>query len=563
MPSITYWSRLEPQPRSRALSDSLAARIRDPLWLLARQWQLGEFAAEDAGSPAFAELAARVGRLQSWSAAGVERPLDARRPLDPAVLAEAPEPDDLLLVAELGSAFERALTAASRDDLIESYRSEYPIGRASEMQRRADPSAAALADVLAGRRVHGLALWNAAAAAAPDLPAPAPPDAAAESAVRAALGQLRSLAEDLGVGAVEGDAPAWRPEALDYAFETTGRLPNGRSVALDGRIHREAAVAWHSFDVRSVAGEATADLERRESAVIPTNASFRGMPCSRFWTFDNATFNIAAVRPETRELGKLLVLDFLLVHGVDWYIVPRPQPLGTLADLESLVVQDVFGGRTPVAPAQAPSPRHPRWTLFSLSRDDGSEPSPELLLSPAAGAAAQRGEPLEQVRFARDEMANVAWAIERTVLSASGRPEPGLERAVGQVVAPPPPDSEPGPAGLRYRIQTGVPANWFPLIPVAVHPSEREVQLERGVLLHSAGEEPFPTPVGRILRPTSLGDEPYRLDEEIVPRVGLLASRRVYRTRWVDGSTHVWTARDIRRGSGEETSGLRFDVLER
>ena len=50
MPSITSWNRLEPRTRSPSLL-GIEARIHDPLWLLARQWQFGEFLGEDAGSP--------------------------------------------------------------------------------------------------------------------------------------------------------------------------------------------------------------------------------------------------------------------------------------------------------------------------------------------------------------------------------------------------------------------------------------------------------------------------------------------------------------------------------
>jgi hypothetical protein len=38
------------------LQDGLQARIHDPLWLLARQWQFGEFKGEDTGSPAAAQV---------------------------------------------------------------------------------------------------------------------------------------------------------------------------------------------------------------------------------------------------------------------------------------------------------------------------------------------------------------------------------------------------------------------------------------------------------------------------------------------------------------------------
>ena len=48
--------RLEPRTDCPEMQDSLQARIHDPLWLLARQWQFGEFKGDDAGSPAAAQL---------------------------------------------------------------------------------------------------------------------------------------------------------------------------------------------------------------------------------------------------------------------------------------------------------------------------------------------------------------------------------------------------------------------------------------------------------------------------------------------------------------------------
>src|SRR5438093_13207430 len=70
MPSITSWNRLEARPRSTDLTTALAARIRDPLWMLARQWQFGEFRGEDAAAPAFAQVTATQGRLLGWHAGG-------------------------------------------------------------------------------------------------------------------------------------------------------------------------------------------------------------------------------------------------------------------------------------------------------------------------------------------------------------------------------------------------------------------------------------------------------------------------------------------------------------
>jgi hypothetical protein len=48
--------RLELSTTNPDLQDGLQARMHDPLWLLARQWQFGEFNGADAGSPAAAQV---------------------------------------------------------------------------------------------------------------------------------------------------------------------------------------------------------------------------------------------------------------------------------------------------------------------------------------------------------------------------------------------------------------------------------------------------------------------------------------------------------------------------
>ena len=57
MPSVTTWNRLEPASRPTDVTVGLEARIHDPLWLLGRQWQMQEFAGQDAGSPVSASIA--------------------------------------------------------------------------------------------------------------------------------------------------------------------------------------------------------------------------------------------------------------------------------------------------------------------------------------------------------------------------------------------------------------------------------------------------------------------------------------------------------------------------
>jgi hypothetical protein len=63
MPSITSWTRLEPRCRDADMQLTVNARIFDPLWMLTRQWQMGEYRGEDAGSPVSARVRAESALL--------------------------------------------------------------------------------------------------------------------------------------------------------------------------------------------------------------------------------------------------------------------------------------------------------------------------------------------------------------------------------------------------------------------------------------------------------------------------------------------------------------------
>src|SRR5688572_26785472 len=119
MPSITYWNRLEPRPRSKSVAGSLSAELRDPLWMLTRQWQFGEFRGEDAGSPAYVELRAHVTRLGSWQTPGgpLRAPIAAAMPLEALIEGETTGPGNFLSRVELGQLVETLLRERGAADV--------------------------------------------------------------------------------------------------------------------------------------------------------------------------------------------------------------------------------------------------------------------------------------------------------------------------------------------------------------------------------------------------------------------------------------------------------------
>ena len=86
-----------------------------------------------------------------------------------------------------------------------------------------------------------------------------------------------------------------------------------------------------------------------------------------------------------------------------------------------------------------------------------------------------RSAPVEQVRFLRDEMANMVWAVEYRVASKLGEP-------FNPALAPPVPPPEPAATAARFHLGDSVPANWRPFIPAHPPGSQRSIRLQRARL---------------------------------------------------------------------------------
>jgi hypothetical protein len=565
MASITFWHRLEPRPRAPSLSEPLSARVRDPLWLLTRQWQFGEFQGEDAASPAFARVAGANVPLTGWRIGdGPVADLPSSVPFEPLVEREAFTPD-LTLMVELAQTFEELLSAQAglTAQQVKDIVAELRIKLALPQPPADDLDARRVYLVSAGRSFDGVALYQASLGIPVSLPVTVvlPPAVipAVNAAQEAFAGWVQSVFGEVGTT----DPDAWQPERLEYTASLLAPDADGNEQALElvAGSSADGTFEWYAFSLE--AGKQSADaLDRRQSqpvasSIIPTQVRFRGMPNARWWDFESGTTDFGDIRPDRRDLARLVVMDFMLVHGNDWFVIPYEMPVGSLGRVDSLVVHDVFGGDTLVERAdRRPEARGQRWSLFSVTA--GGTPTgfgDFLLLPPTVAEFLQMSRPVEDVRFLRDELANMVWGVEETIEGGAGRPRPGHERSVARIPLPPPP-----PGVLSYRIQTDVPAHWIPFVPVTIDAARGSIALERAGMPNPSGPGLI-EPAGRILRPSARAGQPYQVFEEEVSRAGTRVTRVVCRSRWTDGSTHLWIARRKTAGLGEASSGLVFDTV--
>ncbi|MDA0161695.1 hypothetical protein OM076_15560 [Solirubrobacter ginsenosidimutans] len=554
------WARLEPAARDRELAPGLEARVHDPLWLLARQWQFGEFAAVDGGSAIVAQVSASVAPMAKLRPG---RPSPTARTSNysvPAVPLETlVEADDLhaaptaRMRVRAGQHFERMLAARNLGQYAGPFRTAYPI--AATTPPVADAAGRRFLALVAGRAIDGEKLYKdlkvSLRATPPALPA-APVIPAADAAAVIAVAQAWVAWFDALAFTPSGGPAAWVQDRLEYAFGTG--TPDG--IALEADEYADGHLDWHTFTAAGTTANPPAGRSTLGPVtVVPTAVTYPGMPASRLWEFEDGRVNFGAVSAEPEDLGRMLLSGFALVYGADWLMVPLEVPVGTLVRITRLDVKDTFGRTTTVGPT-APGGE---WRMFELSRAEGGSED-ALLVAPALGASLQ-GRDVEDVLLLRDEVANLAWAVEKAVEGEDGLPA-DQARAAGEAAAPAPPVPPPDGA-VPYRLRTDPPPYWFPLMPqraVATNPS---MSFRLGALPRVSPSGPVTPlrPRGRLLTPLSK-DPKLLLREDEVPREGARVTRAYQLARWMDGSTFLWLGRRKTVGRGEGSSGLRFDTTE-
>ena len=599
-PTPLRWTRLEPVTRSEGLEAGLQANVHDSLWLLARQWQLGEFWGSDAGTPVQAVLrmactpVTRYAPGDTVTGTTAATRLETMEPLEVLVEREpvrAGSGDRPDLAAEAGLHLLRHIDptgtlgyrarlardfplraapvtpgtpfAAETGRFMETVGSRVPDGELLAWIARSARDASVLDgldDPLKNRVTTALPTWRAWLAS---LPAANRPTVEARIADWLAwYGTLFAEPDPRESGAT------WLPDRVEYAAAVSTPTRDGEVVLAMPEYHG-GHLDWYAFD--ALAGQtlgATRDdladwpwpdpegeLVRR--TVIPSPVHFPGMPASRYWEFEDARVDFGAIAAGVQQLAHLLLVEFALVSGDDWFIVPIDMPVGALSQVRWLVVTDAFGGRTLVPSAREVDDARTDGTLpWDMFRVTSAAPAATygLFLPPALGTSLH-GDAVEDVLLMRDELANMSWAIERVVESPIGRAFDRAEAFNRAREATPlgasgiDPDA---PAARRYLLAIDPPDHWLPLFPTRIDGDAPALHFLRG------GE-----PLGRILEPDRTpSSDPFYIHDEEVPREGARVTRASQYARWTDGRTYVWMARRKGVGRGEGSSGLRFDVLK-
>ena len=333
----------------------------------------------------------------------------------------------------------------------------------------------------------------------------------------------------------------WSPEHMEYAFTVAG-LGSSGEVVLTAPEYTEGRLEWYHFE--QLQGSATLGVTGQPTAFrafrVPAPLDFAGMPNPRFWTFEDRSvqFDLIDVlsNPDVEPSpATMMVLDFALSYSDDWFLLPIALDAWSLFDATTVAVTDVFGDVTVAQPPEAAG------TCFDWTRAEHAS-----RLEPVRGRGPGRGDRRSSTRggaFLADEVANVAWGVERRVPHATGH-------AV-DASGPPAPPAAATPTGLvSTPTPPAPPGNWFPLLPATIG------RLALGALWSARTQRP----AGQVLGELRASRQPLHQSE--VPPEGAQVSRRWQSARAIDGTLHFWIGRSKTPRLTDTAPAVRFDVVE-
>jgi len=491
------------EPGRSDSEEGLRARVADPVWFLARQWQLGELQGEDASSPVAVAADIR------------HRPVtyDRMRPaLDP------------------GSVPAEALVEAEPGDW-------WTIGRRVRLGRLATPLLSA-----DDRAAYALG------------PLPPPYDQLSGVDGRAVFVAGKLAGNPIWAEVPSPAADHWSPRTLNYGVNL-----EAEGVALSIRDHDGGDVDWYTVD-----GDARPTLTSPPTTaaphpeVVPSRLDYPGAPLPRWWQIEDRAVDVGGYAPDRAHLASMLLLDVVLAHSDDWFVFPVRPPLtgastGVLVSLTGATVRDSFDEVWPIA-----APPAAEWSLFHTA----GRPETELLVWPVA-VAPHAGPLLDDVMIGVDEDANLAWAVElradgRHLLDDAVTPDAIAEtsrtgsRDFRYLPSTTLPDGWHPYERLRDNYGGGggggSAGSW-----------------RQAILADLTGPQPKPRrgPISRLIGgPSGSGlGRGHSLTATTIPSTGVRIQRRARLARDADGRPVLWVERSTHPITGPPVSHLRFDVF--
>lgn len=497
------YATLSPSPDDRALQQGFEANLHDPVWFLARQWQMGEHQGENASTPVRVEY--RLVQTPIPSSQAV--PLRDPRTVPGEVIVEA-EPDDFWTMGRRIRVGRRLAGLVPDDETRAVYLFRSPSAPYERFHGAVD----------------GLQLWRHR--------------------------NRLPLGTDFGPEAPgQSGESGWNSRELHYDRE----FPSS-DAGLQVREHHGGSLDWYSADASSQL-QTEATVESR--VVVPTPLEYPGAPASRYWQIEDASVDMGGYAPDRAHFSTMLLVDLIYSHGDDWFLMPVTARAGGLVELREIRVYDAFNleysSQNPHYEKGLSPPKD--WSLF---RTTGLEPG-QLLLWNVVETPIE-SIPLERVQFGVDEASNLVWAVERVVDGRDTHSVPPLQADMaGQSSVMIRGEGDMTKKRLWRYLPSDPPQRfWHPYLREA---DRRDLTLHGLADLSKTPARPMDYPQAEVLRDRGQGEEKlHALSSGSIPSNGISVERRWLLARDIEGNPLLWIERQRHPLLSPPGRTLRYDI---
>ncbi|MHA1740077.1 MAG: hypothetical protein ACTSWD_15910 [Candidatus Heimdallarchaeota archaeon] len=489
-------TRLEPVNKVHSIEEGIQAKVKDPLWLLGRQWQMGEFDAQNCGRPIKTEV--------SYSQKPLNKVCKDRQ--------------------NIGNEI-------SIDDLQE------PLEKIVEEE------------------------------------------------------PIQGKKDDFRV-------PSWDPKRLEYIFKI-----KDETTVLEAEEYDGNNLDWYTFNMIN-SGEF---LEKKIYLTVPpTRLTYFGMPNSRWWAFEDKSIDVGEISRTQLNYLTMLLIEFSLLYSNDWFILPIKYDVGTIRKISRFAVIDSFGVITNLDPVTDVSDEKKGWEVFTFTpKNEEEKADGRIFYSPNnLFSGGLESEPLEEVSFMRDELANLVWGIEHRYQEWVNETVEG--KKIGKIINRHDEEDDEkflldktpvhywdktknipeeilirrnemsaedvnqigekfiGPLD-KYEMMSYVPQYWIPYVTRRITALEGQIVLRRGKTrnlenINNEGGDEVPKE-GRQYKGVLLNESKYIFEEEI-PKTGISVKRLWQLARDSLGKRYLWRNRKKQVDFRRKSSSLKFDFLE-
>ena len=470
---LDFTTRIEGRTRDIDPTEAMRLRVHDPLWMLARQWQMGEFRGNNTGTAMSVRCTVKYDDCSSGPIEPVTEQINPRMDFL-AKIESAVYLLDLMKTTNRNKAFVKQFVAL----LIQKYPIDWetvdtlvlPSAVTRDEEKGLNKHLKSYARAYRGKIFDGEAVYKVM-----------------KNSTSNPMNGMEKAVMDKFIKWFEGKyKPAsstnshWEAEDLSYTVETTVA-----GMTYKGDRYQGGRLSWYTFDYVSskesnksetikpgisrpltdkpetvkpmgfrpltdksetikpgisrplpdkpglgkplevVTHPIPKDLSE-EVLSLPTPATFAAAPNKRLWQMEDRKVFMGNSVEEPSEANSV-VMRYTTMYSNDWMLFPLRTEIGKYVTVEKIEVVDTFGQRFVIdgtcraGNKEKLGEREEQWQVFTNSTVGNRKSTlvNGLFFAPQLAATVE-GKPVEEVKILRDEIANMVWGVENVVPDGCG-----------------------------------------------------------------------------------------------------------------------------------------------